>query len=196
MVDLNDSKINVLLLAAGLGTRLRPLTDHTPKCLVPIGGRPILKVWIDKLSRMNRVKILINTHHLSTKVEQYVNSIKSGYSNDIYTVYEPELLGTAGTIIANEHFFDSELNVVIHADNATDFDLQLLLDAHRRRPKRCLLTMVTFNTEEPSSCGIVEIDTNQILVNFHEKKADPPGNRANAAIYAFDRAFVDYLFPR
>ena len=106
---------------------------------------------------------------------------------NIQRVYEPKLLGTAGTLLANQSFFKGSTGLLIHADNATDFDLKELIQAHQQRPKGCLLTMLTFNTNNPQSCGIVEINEQGVVQAFHEKVENPPGNRANGAVYAFDR---------
>ena len=67
------------------------------------------------------------------------------------------------------------------------------LAARRERQDYCLLTMLTFNTKTPSSCGIVEIDNQQVVQAFHEKLVEPPGNRANGALYAFEQDFLDHL---
>ena len=84
-----------LLLAAGLGTRLRPITLHTPKCLVPIGGEPLLQRWLRTLELAGCDAVLINTHHLAEEVEAFLQSWQSG-KMAIQTIHEPELLGTAG----------------------------------------------------------------------------------------------------
>ena len=107
--------------------------------------------------------------------------------------HEPQLLGTAGTILANQKFFSEGVNILIHADNATDYDINNLITAHHQRPKECCLTMLTFNTDAPHKCGIVEIDKNGIVKGFYEKVANPPGNRANGAVYVFDPEFINIL---
>ena len=73
--------------------------------------------------------------------------------------YERKLLGTAGTLMRNEDYFKGSKGLLIHADNATDTDLNKLIEAHEERPKGCLITMLTFETENPQSCGIVEVDS-------------------------------------
>ena len=72
-------------------------------------------------------------------------------------------------------------------------DLRDFLTAHRERQEECLLTMLTFTTDNPSSCGIVEIDKQKVVRAFHEKIIRPPGNRANGALYAFEQDFLDHL---
>jgi mannose-1-phosphate guanylyltransferase len=183
--------LRALLLAAGLGTRLRPFTLHTPKCLAPIGGKPLLGHWLSKLEAAGCEAVLINTHHLADQVEQFVQSWPHT-AMAIETVHEPELLGTAGTLMAHQAFFEGATGLLIHADNAMAADLADLLLAHAQRPRHCLLTMLTFTTNTPSSCGIVETDATGVVTAFHEKVADPPGNRANGAHYAFDAEFLAF----
>ena len=181
-----------LLLAAGLGTRLRPITLHTPKCLVPIQGEPLLGRWLRHLDFIGCDSVLINTHHLAEEVEAFLKSWQSS-TMSVETVYEPVLLGTAGTLLANQGFFGNATGLLIHADNAMEASLKGFLAAHRQRQSHCKLTMLTFKTNTPSSCGIVEIDHEQVVQAFHEKLPDPPGDRANGALYAFEQDFLDHL---
>ena len=184
--------IRALLLSAGLGTRLRPLTFDTPKCLVEIGNKPILEYWIEKLENISVDQIIVNTHYLSHKVDLFLE--KQNRKNiKILNFYEDKLLGTAGTLIANYEFFSESLGILIHADNFTKMDLKELIDAHKNRPKNCLLTMLTFNTSNPQSCGIVEVDSNNVVQKFYEKHANPPSNIANGAVYLFDQDFLKWL---
>ena len=83
--------------------------------------------------------------------------------------------------------------MLIHSDNYTDFNLKELLKKHIERPSGCLLTMLVFETQNPSLCGIVETDEKGIVRNFHEKEKSPPGNLANGAIYVFDKEFLSWL---
>ena len=184
--------IRALLLAAGFGTRLRPLTLQTPKCLVKIGGEPLLERWLQSLENCNCSKILINTHYLANQVDSYISS-RPVKNLDIQISHEKKLLGTAKTLLNNRDHFRDGLCLMIHADNATDFDLNKLIKAHEDRPKQCLMTMLTFDTSNPRSCGIVETDNDGIAYSFHEKVETPPGTKANGAIYAFDYSFIDYI---
>ena len=108
----------------------------------------------------------------------------------IKEVYEKELLGTAGTLIKNSKFFNNCKILMIHTDNMTDFDLGDLILAETKRPKSCLFTMLTFNTDCPQSSGIVVKNNLQILTNFFEKVAEPPSNVANGAVYFFDQELI------
>jgi len=173
--------MRALLLAAGLGKRLRPLTQATPKCLVLIKGQPLLSIWLDRLTQAGMGPFLINTHYLANQVESFIEN--SPYQDNVKIVNEPELLGTAGTIIANMEFLQGHDVLVIHADNYCLADLIAFKQAHHSRPPQCLMTMMTFQTDNPSSCGIVEVDALGVVVGFHEKVSKPPGNMANGAVY-------------
>ena len=147
--------MRALLLAAGLGTRLRPLTDRTPKCLVPIHGRPLLDYWLELLIGAGIEHILINTHWLPERVNEFIAA--SPYSDRVNLVHEPELLGTGGTVWANRDFFKGADFLLAHADNLTDFDVKALMKAHATRPTECAMTMLAFRTDDPRSCGILEL---------------------------------------
>jgi mannose-1-phosphate guanylyltransferase len=182
--------LRALLLAAGLGTRLRPITEHTPKCLVEVAGEPLLGRWLRQLEAAGCEAVLINTHHLADQVEVFLQN-RSPSAMGVQRIHEPELLGTAGTLLANRAFFEGATGLLIHADNAMAGDLQGLLDAHAARPSECLLTMLTFRTDQPWSCGIVATDGRGVVTAFHEKVANPPGNCANGALYALDEAVLN-----
>lgn len=184
--------IKALLLAGGLGTRLRPLTNTIPKCLVDVGGKPLLGRWFDKLENLGCESTLINTHYLANQVHEFLKSSRT-YNMEIKTTHEDALLGTCGTLLKNRTFFSGETGLLIHADNATTDNLSELIKAHRSRPPSCLLTMLTFTTNEPTKCGIVELDENNVVVEFHEKVSSPPGNRANGAIYMFEETLFEAL---
>ncbi len=188
-------KNKALLLAAGLGTRLRPITNTIPKCLVEIGNKPILEIWLDKLSQAGCQDVLINTHYLADKVNTFLKNKK--YKNmKINTIYEPKLLGTAGTLIKNANFFSKENNnLLIHADNFTNVDVKKFHEFHINfsSPSENLLTMMTFRSNQPEKCGIVEVDTNGQVKNFYEKDSKNHGNIANAAIYCFNYDLIEFL---
>jgi mannose-1-phosphate guanylyltransferase len=183
--------VKALILAAGLGTRLKPLTDTVPKCLVPINGQPLLNIWLQRLSAAGAGPFLVNTHYLASEVAAFVQS--SLYESVVSLVNEPELLGTAGTLIENLGFFGDGDAMLLHADNYCLADLLAFQEAHRNRPVHCWMTMMTFRTQTPSSCGIVELDQHGVVVGFHEKVSNPPGNLANGAIYLLSAELMRWL---
>ena len=185
-------KLNAILLSAGFGTRLRPLTLTKPKCLMEINNKSLLELWINHLQKLKADSVLINTHYLDDQVKQFLYTKKFKNIN-IKEVYEEKLLGTAGTLICNREFFKDSIGLLIHTDNFTKENLNGLIKAHLNKPLHCLLTMLTFNTDDPKSCGILEIDHLGIVNNFHEKKENPPGNLANGAVYVFDYIFLEWI---
>jgi mannose-1-phosphate guanylyltransferase len=183
--------VKALLLAAGLGTRLRPITDKIPKCMVPIHGKPLLAYWLDLLLPAGIEQVLINTHYLPDVVKAFIQS--SPWRDRIVLVHEDILLGTGGTILKNREFLADGPFMLVHADNLTRFDVRAFLDAHAKRRAGVEITMMTFDTDTPQSCGIVEQDAQGVVVAFHEKSPSPPGNRANAAVYIFEPTVIGFL---
>lgn len=183
--------MKALLLAAGFGTRLRPLTNTIPKCLVPIKGKPLLEIWLENLSNAGIQSFLINMHYLPEQVIDFVEQSK--YKSMVQLVYEPELLGTAGTLRANHKFFGNEDGMLIHADNYCRADFNSFIHTHNNRPPECLMTMMTFETTTPQSCGILEVNQKGVVTGFFEKVATPPGKTANGAIYILSKALIEQI---
>ncbi len=183
--------MRALLLAAGLGTRLRPLTDRVPKCLVPIRGKPLLAYWLDLILAGPIERVLVNTHYLPGVVRDFV--AQSRWRDRITLVHEETLLGTGGTVLRNRDFFGGQSFLVAHADNLTRFDPAAFVRRHIERPKGVEITMMTFDTDAPQTCGIVELDARGVVTAFHEKSLNPPGTQANAAVYIFEPSVVAFL---
>lgn len=180
-----------LLLAAGLGTRLRPITDSIQKCLVPIDGKPLIEYWLDALSKAGVEEFLINTHYFADQMKEYVENSK--FKNAITLVYEEELLLTGGTILANKEFFKNDPFLVAHADNLCLCDFNAFFEAHERKPKRCEITMMTFETDTPKNCGIVDLNEEGVVIGFYEKVQNPPSTLANGAVYIFEPNVIEYM---
>ena len=171
--------MQALLLAGGLGTRLQPLTNYIPKCLAPIRGYPLLGIWLEQLVNAGCEKIYINLHYMPGLVRQFVE--ESGYKQWVEFFDEPKLLGTAGTLIKNRQHFSPGPLLLIHADNLSVFSISSLWEYHKNANASIDITMMTFCTDDPSSCGIVELTDNGQVSGFYEKVKFPPGNTANAA---------------
>jgi len=184
--------MRALLLSAGLGTRLRPLTDIWPKCLMPVRKRPLLEYWLETLRHAGIERALVNLHYMP---EPFTGFLKQPqYADWVDSVYEPELLGTAGTLRANADFFQDKDFLLIHADNYCCCDFVDFIDFHtKRRPSNTVMTMMTFSTSVPRQCGIVKQDEYGIVQEFHEKVENPPGNHANAAVYILDNQILKWL---
>ena len=180
--------MRALLLAAGLGTRLKPITNNIPKCLVPIGGKPLLQIWLEKLEKAGVKKFLINTHYLHEQVESFI--FKSRFKNSVELYWEKNLKGTAGTLFNNIDFFKNDDGFLIHADNLCEDNILKFIKFHNQRPSYCEITMMVFETDKPFNCGIVNIDKNNVVQKFFEKKKNPPGNLANGAVYILSNKFI------
>jgi mannose-1-phosphate guanylyltransferase len=187
--------VSIVLLAAGLGTRLMPYTNHWPKCLMPINGKPLLEYWLDSLKHLAPANVLVNTHYLADTVKIFLDRpVFRGWVRD---VYEPELKGTAGTLRANEKALRDDTILLAHADNFCDCDFKDFLEFHETsRSKRCPITMMTFNTQNPRVCGIVEVDEDGVVIGFHEKVSNPPGNLANGAVYLIEPEVLQWICAR
>ena len=183
--------MRAILLAAGLGTRLRPITEKIPKCLVPINGKPLIDYWLEQLTKAGIEKFLINTHYLYEQVESHIEQSK--FADVVDLVYEEELLLTGGTVIANKDFISDEPFMLVHADNLSICDYEDFISAHKNRPANTEITMMTFTTDDPKSCGVVKIDTSGIIQEFHEKVQNPPSTTANGAVYIVEASVVSYM---
>lgn len=183
--------MKAILLTAGYGRRLRPLTDVLPKCLLPINGRPLLEYWLSMLVNAGVTSVLMNLHYLPQIIKEWVELTE--YASNIKMVYEESLLGTGGTLFQNSNFTGDEPVLLVHADNLCSVDIKAYINAHKNRPRGAEITMMTFNTPTPETCGIVEIDHTGIVRAFHEKVANPPGKLANAAVYIVEHPVIDFL---
>jgi len=186
--------VKALLLAAGLGTRLRPLTDSIPKCLVPIAGRPLLGWWLELLEREGITGLRINLHHFPEQVERFL----SQYNGPIMveTVYEPELLGSAGTIAASREFVDQEEPFyILYGDNLTNVRLRDLLEHNRRYP--AVLTVGLFHAANPSACGVAERGEGDqgVITSFVEKPEHPTSDLASAGMFVAHPELLGELNP-
>ena len=181
--------MKAFLLAAGLGTRLRPITDSTPKCMLRIGDRPLLDIWLDALAEAGVHEVLVNLHHHAPVVRAHL-AARSG-PPAVRLAEEQELLGSAGTLLANRSFVDGEeMFLAVNADNLTDFDLGLLVDAHR--DGGAIATLSLFRAPRPAECGVVEVEDGRV-VGYVEKPADPPCDLANAGMYAFHPSVLEVI---
>lgn len=183
--------MKALLLAAGIGMRLRPFTDHWPKCLMPIQGRPLLEYWLEILRMLEVERVWVNLHYMSELVMDFLDQRQ--FVDWVSCIEEPELLGTAGTLRQLSEELQGETVMLIHADNWCQCDFRAFLNSHRNRLESTLITMMTFRTETPETCGIVAIDAQGRVQEFHEKVENPPGNLANAAVYIFEPEIMEWL---
>ncbi len=187
--------MKAFLLAAGKGTRLRPYTDQHPKCLIPIHGTPLLGIWIDLLASHGVTEVLINTHHHARQVEDFIERTRSLTPLRLCTTYEPELLGSAGTLWRNRAFVSGQSDFIIaYADNLTNLNLTKMIDFHAHiRSLGGVLTMGLIRAPDPRACGIVTLDGNSRIVRFVEKPQQPESDLANGGTYISSQELFNYL---
>jgi len=181
------------LLAAGLGTRLKPLTDKIPKPMLPIGGIPLLEHQINLLKKYNVSKIAINLYHLPDQIQNYFGN-GNNFGVSITYIKERRLSGTAGAIKKLSTFFQEPF-FVIYGDNLTNIDLSHLYSFHKS--KGGLITVSLYYEPHPESKGIVTMDKKNRIMCFKEKPKTEEINShwANAGIYICEPEIVK-LIPR
>ena len=124
--------MKAMILAAGLGTRLAPLTSSRPKPLVPVGNRPIIDRTINWLKAQGVDEIVVNAHHHRNQIRNYLDGGRP-FGVKIHISEEPEILGTGGGIRKTRWFWDREPFIVVNGDILTDIDLGPALETHQRR---------------------------------------------------------------
>lgn len=174
--------VKAFLLAGGLGSRLRPYTDHTPKCLVEIGGEPLLAIWLRLCARHGVREVLVNVTRHPDAVRRLLQTRAPEAGVVVTLVEEAAPLGSAGTLLANQAFIDDDRSFfVLYADNLTSVDLSRLAAYHETHDG--VATMGLFRAPRPEQAGIVHMDPRGRVVAFEEKPAVPSSNLANAGVY-------------
>ena len=178
--------MDALILSAGLGSRLGKLTADTPKPMLPIGSKPLLEINLDKVISLNVERIFINTHYKSEVIINFINGRKD-LKNKVVLLHEPKLLGTAGTVQNLLNIYQISDLIVMHGDNYFEDDLKNMLEVFISLPSFFWGLAGYFRADDPKSFGIFELDANDTVTAFHEKKVNSVGRNANSAIYMFNR---------
>lgn len=180
--------IPAMVLAAGLGTRLRPLTFEIPKPMVPVLDRPIMAHIVDLLHRQGIDRIVANLHYFPETIQRY-------FGDTVQYRYEQELKGTAGGVRNCSDFFGDSTFLVISGDALTDLDIHAFLKAHRE--SGAVATLAVKRVENTSEYGVVLHDSNNRITGFQEKP-DPTealSDLGNCGIYLFEPEIFDYFPP-
>jgi len=177
------------LLAAGLGTRLRPITNSIPKCLVEINDKPLLQYWFELLEAKQIEEIFINLHYLPEQVSSFINNYKTRMK--IIQIHEEHLLGSLGTLLNNYNQYSNNKSILVcYADNLTNIDLNKFYDLHNSHDSP--MTIGLFRTKKPTQCGIVKMDKRKQIISFVEKPKFPQTNLANAGIYLIETSELKF----
>ncbi|MGB5932989.1 MAG: nucleotidyltransferase family protein [Anaerolineae bacterium] len=157
--------MKAMILAAGEGTRLRPLTNMIPKPMLPVGGKPLLEHTICWLRTHGIEQVAINLHHGPWLTQAYLGD-GSAWGVRITYSLEDRLLGTAGAVKKLQSYFDDTF-VVVYGDVLTNMDLTTLVSFHQAKGGGA--TIALYRVENPSACGLIELDGEGKLLRFVEK---------------------------
>ena len=186
--------MKAFLLAAGHGTRLRPITDTVPKCLVPIGGVPMLHIWLEVCRKAGVVDVMVNVHSHADIVRNWLAK-HDGNGMRVRLSEESTLLGSAGTVASNREWVSSDSCFwILYADVLTNANLRAMLEFHQSR--RPAATLGLYQVPDPSRCGIVSFDEQRIVREFVEKPACPTSNWAFTGVMIGTPQLLDRIPSR
>jgi mannose-1-phosphate guanylyltransferase len=198
--------MKAMILAAGKGTRVRPLTYDLPKPMIPILGKPVMAYLVEHLARYGVTEIMVNVSYLHEKIEEYFGEghqfgVQIGYSFEGYTNDEgevvPQPIGSAGGLKKIQEFggFFDETTIVLCGDALIDLDLKSALFEHRR--KGALASVITREVpwDKVSSYGVVVTDADGRITEFQEKpsQAEAKSNFISTGIYLFEPEVIDLI---
>jgi mannose-1-phosphate guanylyltransferase/mannose-1-phosphate guanylyltransferase/phosphomannomutase len=183
--------MKAMIMAAGIGTRLRPLTNPLPKPMVPILNTPVMEYSVKLLKKHGVKEIIANTHYNPHFIQDYFEQGER-FGVNLQYAYEEKLLGTAGGVKNNMHFLD-ETFFVLSGDALTDLDLTKMYHFHKE--KHSLATIALKSVKDVSNYGVVVIDKKGRIQAFQEKpkKEEALSNVVNTGIYIFEPEIFDYI---
>jgi NDP-sugar pyrophosphorylase family protein len=183
-----EALLNAILLAAGRGTRLRPVEPDVPKALVEISGEPLLARQLRYLQGQGISRVVVNAHYLADQVVAFAAEHRG--SPELHVVVEKELLGTAGGVRNALPALGDDRFVVLYGDVLTNEPLAPLAERHRR--SGALATLAVYESAEIEGKGTITVDDAGMVLAFMEKSAAAIGGTAliNAGIYIVEPAFA------
>lgn len=183
--------MKALLLSAGLGTRLRPITNNIPKVMVPIDGKPCLQYALENLREQGIKNFAINLHYYPEKVKSYFGD-GSKFGVRIRYSYEKELLGTAGAVHPLQDFLNERF-VLTYSDVVANFNLQRMIEVHERN--RALATITLDTRRSQRGKGVVFAEGDKVTSFVEKPDQEIPNAFVNSAFYLFEPAIVKKIPP-
>lgn len=182
-----------IILAAGEGTRLRPLTLTRPKPMLPIGGRPLLEHNVVLMRTHGLSEIAINLHYLPNVVTDYFGDGEK-WQVSLHYSHEETLLGSAGAIKKIENFFDDTF-VMLYGDLFTNIDLTAMIQHHKLLNAQ--VTMAVHEVDNPCEKGIVALNDQGWITRFMEKPKPEQvfSNLVNAGVYVIEPEILQWIEP-
>lgn len=183
--------MKAMILAAGVGSRLQPLTDLIPKPMVPIAGRPIIEYTVASLAAHQIRDLVINLHHRPETVREHLGDGRQWGARIQYS-FEKELRGTAGALKPWRAFFDGTF-LVVYGDNLTTCDFGRMVDFHRANA--AFVTMALSHREDVSQSGIAALDGSGRILRFIEKPVagEEFSQWVNAGILVLEPGAIDLI---
>jgi mannose-1-phosphate guanylyltransferase len=182
--------MKAFLLAAGHGSRMRPLTDSIPKCLLPVRGVPILQIWLNLCHQYGIDDVLVNVHAHANLVREFLR--KQSADVKVSVSEEAQLLGSAGTLLMNRQWLGSDSAFwIFYADVLTTTNLSAILQLHEHRS--VVATLGVCHVPDPRRCGIVTVDKKNIIRGFVEKPEMPSSSLAFSGIMVGSPALLDFI---
>jgi NDP-sugar pyrophosphorylase family protein len=178
--------VKAVLLAAGKGTRLAPLTKAVPKILVPVAGKPLLARQLRYLAMQGVSEVLLNLHHHADLVHDFLAA--SGSPVRVKVFHEPRLRGTAGALFPMREDLDVGRFIVLYGDVVTDYDLEMF-----HRGARGIATLAYYVSSDVSEKGVLDLDADDRVVGFVEKPVGRRSGCVNAGIYSLDPAIFEFI---
>ena len=198
--------MKAMILAAGKGTRVRPLTYDLPKPMIPVLGKPVMAYLIEHLRKHGVTEIMVNVSHLHEKIEEYFGEgeqygVQIGYSFEGYTKEDGEVvavpIGSAGGMKKIQEFggFFDDTTIVLCGDALIDLDLKAALAEHRRKGAMASVITKEVPWDKVSSYGVVVTDQNGRITQFQEKpkQEDALSNFISTGIYIFEPEVIDLI---
>ncbi|MBI2995658.1 MAG: NDP-sugar synthase [Candidatus Melainabacteria bacterium] len=188
-----NSHNQAMILAAGVGSRLDPLTTHIPKPLCPILGKPVMEHIIDLCVKHGFTNLAANTHVHANKVSDYFKDANKKFGVNLNLVYEKDLTGIAGGIRSCKKYLTNDVILIIMGDALTDLDLSSLYEEHIKG--KCPVTIGIKEVEDTSQFGVVVTDKNNKVISFQEKPKpnEAKSNLANTGIYFFSQEILNEI---
>ncbi len=183
-----------MIMAAGVGSRLDPLTQDVPKPLVPIANRPIMDILFERLLEIKVRDVIANTHYKSEKIIERYEKNKMGINFNY--IHEEQLSGTAGGVKKCQFFFEEgEDFLVLSADGLSNVDLKEAIKKHKESGAIVTMGVKKIALEEIPNFGVVVVDNNDFVTEFQEKPAikDAKNDCINTGIYIFNYKIFDYI---
>lgn len=186
-----NEKLDVIILAGGLGTRLREVVSDVPKVMAPINGRPFLDISLSFLNKWDCIdRVTIAVGYMAHKIiSEYQNS--NNYNFKIFFSEEKELLGTGGAIKRALKYAETDNVLALNGDTYIDVNLKDFIEFHKS--KNADMTIVLKEVENANRYGLVKIDDNKKVIFFREKQPASERGYINAGMYVFERRLFDSI---